>query len=298
MINAEKRADWQFKYANFWLTGGNLVILLFGFHVGSPLGWRIALVLLAAASVWAWLANLRRYRTVADTATTRIATAPQGYIEISGVGKHPPGDRLISPASKKPCLWYRYRIERKRGDKWVRVDSGSSHDTFAVDDGTGQMLVDPEGAEIHTSHTETRGDRQYRITEWLLIPNDRIYVIGEHATLGGAHAALDKKQDISALLAEWKRDKTTLLARFDADRDGEISLEEWEAARKAAADEVDRTHLDTRLQESVHLIRKPGHRRPYLIANRDIEGVARRYRRWSGFHLVVIVCTLVALAML
>ncbi|MFN3716881.1 MAG: hypothetical protein ACK4R8_09190, partial [Thiobacillus sp.] len=100
------------------------------------------------------------------------------------------------------------------------------------------------------------------------------------------------------LLADWKRDKAALLARFDANRDGEISLDEWENARKAAADEVDRAHFDIRLKDGVHLMRKPAHGRPYLIANRDMHALVRHYRLWSRAHLILLGAALAAFALL
>jgi len=139
-------AEWRHDYANFALGGGNLAILLLGFQLHSHLGWQISFALVGLTSFWAWFANLKRYRTVADTPTSRIASAPQGYIELVGRGSQPPGDNLISPVNGLPCLWYRYRIERKNGDRWEYVESGISHDTFGVDDGSGSVLVDPDGA--------------------------------------------------------------------------------------------------------------------------------------------------------
>ncbi len=298
MFGQDTLARWQHHYANFALTGGNLFILLLGFQIGSVGGWKLAFGLVALTSAWAWYANLRRYRTVADTPTSRIVSAPQGYIEIAGRGKHPPGERLVSPHNGLPCLWYRYRLERKRGDNWVLVESGASHDTFGIDDGSGQMLVDPDGAEIVTSHRQIHQQGNYRTIEWTLIENETLYVIGEHVTLGGPNAMLDKHADISQLLAEWKRDKQALLARFDVDRNGELSLEEWERARKDASDAVDRAHLDIRLKDGVHLMRKPSHRRPFLIANREVDALTRRYRFWSWGHLAAIAGSLVALALI
>jgi len=109
---------------------------------------------------------------------------------------------------------------------------------------------------------------------------------------------LDKKADLSTLLAEWKRDKTALLARFDADRDGKISLEEWERARQAASDEVDRTHLDIRMKDGIHLLRKPSHGRPFLIANREVTALVRHFRLWSWLHLVLMMAALLGLTLL
>jgi hypothetical protein len=290
-------AEWQHDYANLALGGGNLLILLLGFKLQSGVGWDITFVLIGLTSFWAWFANLKRYRTVADTPTSRIVSAPQGYIELVGRGRQPPGDGLVSPISGLPCLWYRYRVERKNGDRWEYVESGVSHDTFGVSDGSGQVLVDPEGAEILTSHKQVSNAGGYRKTEWTLIEGEPIYVIGEHVTLGGPNAVLDKKADLATLLAEWKQDKTELLARFDADRDGEISLEEWERARQAASVEVDRAHLDIRLKDGIHLIRKPAHGRPFLIANREVTALVRHFRLWSWAHLVLVMGALLGLVL-
>lgn len=298
MVSVGGTAGWRHDAVNFLLGGGNLVLLLFGVKFGTSLGWSISFGLVGLTSFWAWHANLKRYRTVADTPTSRIGSAPQGYVEIVGRGKQPPGEKLFSPVSGLPCLWFRYRIERRSGDRWERVESGVSHDTFGVDDGSGMLLVDPEGAEIHAAHKQVSIRDGYRRTEWTLIEGDTVYVIGEHVTLGGPHARLDKRTDLAALLAEWKADKRTLLARFDKDRDGEISLEEWEAARKAASDEVDRAHLEIRLADGIHLMRKPAHGRPFLIANREVSQLVRHFRLWSWAHLGILGAALAGLTLL
>jgi len=291
-------AEWRHDYANLALGGGNLIILLLGFQLHSPLGWQISFALVGLTSFWAWYANLERYRTVADTPTSRIASAPQGYIELVGRGRQPPGAGLVSPISGLPCLWYRYRVERKNGDRWEYVESGVSHDTFGVDDDSGSVLVDPEGAEILTSRKQVSNAGGYRKTEWMLIEGETIYVIGEHVTLGGPNAVLNKNIDLATVLAEWKIDKTALLARFDANRDGEISLDEWERARQAASDDVDRAHLDIRLRDGIHLMHRPAHGRPYLIANREITALMRHFRLWSWAHLALTMAALLGFTLI
>ena len=297
MFSTRRADEWRHDYANIALGGGNLLILLLGFKLQSGGGWQIAFALIGLTSFWAWYANLKRHRTVADTPTSRIASAPQGYIELVGRGRQPPGMGPVSPLTGLPCLWYRYRIERKNGDRWEYVESGISHDTFGVDDGSGQLLVDPEGAEILTSRKQVSNAGGYRKTEWTLIEGETIYVIGEHVTLGGPNAVLDKKADLATLLSEWKRDKSALLARFDADRDGEISLDEWERARHAASEEVDRAHLDIRLKDGIHLMRKPAHGRPFLIANREVTALVRHFRLWSWAHLALMLGALLGLTL-
>ena len=287
-------AEWRHDYANLALGGANLLILFVGLRLQTPTGWLISLGLIGITSFLAWFANLKRYRTVADTPTSRIASSPQGYIEVVGRGKQPPGDRLVSYLTGLPCLWYRYRIERKNGDRWEHVESGVSQDTFGVDDGTGMVLVDPDGAEILTSRKQVSTEGGYRKTEWTLIESETIYLIGEHMTGGGANAHLDRRADLSILLAEWKENRPALLARFDTNQDGEIDLAEWEQVRRTASEHVDQEHLDIRLEDGIHVMRRPRDGRPFLIANREVQAVVRHYRLWSWFHLALILLSVFA----
>ena len=292
MLRLQWTPEWRQDLSNLVLTGGNVAFLMLGIQLKSTLGWQIALSLVGLTSLWAWNANLKRYRVVADTPTSRIVSAPQGYIEIVGRGQHTPGDNLVSPITGLPCLWYRYHVERKNGNKWELIDSGASRSTFGINDGSGHLLIDPDGAEIMSSRKQVSREGQYRNTEWTLIEGETIYVIGEHVTLGGPNAVLDKRADLAALLAEWKQDKAALSARFDANRDGEISFEEWEHARRAAAIEVDRAHLDIRLKDGIHLIRKPEHGRPFLVANRGVTALVRHFHLWSWLHLGLMLAAL------
>lgn len=287
--------EWRHDYGNLALSGGHLFILLIGFKLQTLIAWQTSFVVVGLTSFWAWYRNLKRHRTVADTPTSRIASAPQGYVVLTGKGRQPAGETLRSPVSGLPCLWYRYRIERRNGDDWEHVESGTSHDTFGISDGSGQILIDPDGAEIMTSHHQVTNEDGYRKTEWTLIEDETIYVIGEHVTLGGPNAVLSRSADLAALLAEWKADKASLLARFDADRDGEISMEEWEHARYEASVEIDRAHLDIRLQDGIHLMREPAHGRPFIVANREINALTNHFRLWSWVHLALMLAALFGL---
>lgn len=268
---------------------GLLSIYAFAIYIGLRIHqsniWHFALLFILTSSIVAWLLNLKRLRAVEDTPTAKISSAPQGYVEFSGRGKQPPGDQLASYLTGLPCLWYRYSIECKNGDKWVHVSSGESHDTFGLDDGSGLVLVDPDGAEISTSQKQVWTEGDYRKTEWSLIEGEPLYALGEHVTLGGAQSALDKNSDMSLLLAEWKRDKTNLLKRFDRNQDGEIDLAEWALARKAAELEVAQEHAQIRLSDGIHVLRRPRDGRPFLIANSLPDQLVKRYQIWSWVYL-------------
>lgn len=290
-------AGWRHAYANTALTGGNLAFLLIALKSPTPAGVALAASLVGSTSFYAWYVNLRRYSAIADTPTSRIASAPQGYVEIVGKGVHPPGPHLVSPIYGLPCLWYRFLTEEKIGNKWQRVNSGVSADLFAIRDDTGMALVDPDMAEIIISNRQVTTSGHYRHTEWNLIEGETLYVLGEHATVGGVHATPDFRCDVSDLLDAWKRDKPGLLRRFDMDGDGDISLQEWESARKAAQTEVEYAHRKASIEPGTHLLRKPAGRL-YLIANRTPEKLASRYRLWAWAHLGLIFLACMAVASL
>jgi hypothetical protein len=185
-------------------------------------------------------------------------------------------------------VWYRYTIERERGDDkgYDIVEQGASDDTILIDDGSGQCFIDPDYAEVITRHKQVWKKGDYRYTEYLLSPLDTIYAIGEFTTLGGANSHLDFKGDLNALLTEWKRDKTQLHERFDLNKDGQIDPREWELAVLAAKREVAKQHGEIRLRDGTHLMRKPKDGRLFLLSNLSEENLARKYVLWGGFHLV------------
>ncbi|MDR3054177.1 MAG: E3 ubiquitin ligase family protein [Zoogloeaceae bacterium] len=283
------------KYAQFITSGALLVLLVIGAGSKSPKGWLVCLALMALISLFAWVSTMRRRRAITDMPTSRIASAAQGYVELIGVGRPPGGLPLLSRRTKQPCLWYRYLVMQKSGKYWTVVEDDESDTSFIVDDGSGCCMVDTEGAEITTRHTETwrEGNRSY--TEWKLLSGDTIYALGEFRTFGGGTVDLDARRDMGELLTEWKQDKKGLLERFDLDKNGEINETEWRLARQAARREVSKMHTEARNVSDVHTLRRPSDRRHYLISNIDPKRLARRYLLWSFFHLTCFLSVLGAI---
>jgi hypothetical protein len=100
---------------------------------------------------------------------------------------------------------------------------------------------------------------------------------------------VDERADIGSLLAQWKADQRRLHERFDLDRDGRISMKEWELARLQARREVRALHAEVRSRSSdgVHVLRKPGDGRLFLLANELPDRIGARYRVWSMVHLFI-----------
>lgn len=274
-----------------WLTGGlHFVILAIAFQAEDAAVWPYALAAMSVVSFFAWMAAYRRYRRIHDLPTARVASAAQGYVELVGRSELLPGSTLVSTRTGLPCCWCRYYIERRTSEgKWERVDSGESNEHFLLVDDTGQCVISPEGAEVLTHRRETWTQGDYRHTEWLLLPKGVLYALGEFSTTSGAVTTLDERADVSDLLTEWKKDKTQLLARFDANRDGTIDLKEWERARLEAQREVRQRHLEGvgAATEGVHILRKPRDGRFFLLANELPDKLGRRYAFWSAAHVAV-----------
>lgn len=273
----------RFRQA-FLLSAAPLLVLGVAFYVPHRSAKLILMGLVSMASLLAWLAAHKRYHLIADTPTSRIATAAQGYVELVGRSELHPGSPPLGYLSGPPCVWYQYAVQDRRKGL---IERDCSDETFLLADGSGSCIIDPEGAEVITSHKRAwqQGDRRYEIE--YLAPGDTLYALGELATLGITSALLDKRDEVSGLLKEWKQDPASLLARFDSNGDGQVDQTEWERVREAADREIVKLHHEIQPPAGIHLLQAPKDGRPFLLANKDPAGLARHLRWWSWLHLAV-----------
>jgi hypothetical protein len=271
--------------------------------------WLVVAALAAAAAYSFWYAfkAWAKNRVIEDTPTSRVRSAAQGYVEISGLSVLPPDCHNKAPLTRIPCAWWRYKIEERRyagrSRSWFTIQGDTSTEPFLLDDGTGQCLIDPRGAEVFPGASnvwygpsewpEVRipdgtgilgrlADAlltdKYRYTEYRLQAHEHVYAIGAFRSLGGAGAE-DTETAAANLLHDWKKDQAALLARFDTNHDGTLSAAEWEQARAAARRQV----LDGRAAEvrppSANVLGDPMDGRAFLLAASDGETLARRFRR-------------------
>jgi len=268
-------------------------------HAGDPQAmhyWAGAAVCGAIAS-WALyrcLLSLRRDRLLADTPLVKIRSAAQGYVKLYGHAAAGSDALLAAPLTSRPCVWWRYNVEQKfrnsKGEsRWESIDSGTSVNLFVLEDADAHCLVGPVNAEITpTTRNVWYGSEprpcgiaprsgllqtgDYRYTESLLSESDKLSVLGElrsHSELGSTDAS------VAALLAEWKHDQKTLLARFDRNHDGRIDAGEWEAARQAAISETQANALKSPITR-MSVISQPTNGEPFLIAAMDDAHLVRR----------------------
>jgi len=276
------------RYAMLVTSGAQLVLLFVGFQLHSRTGWLTSLGLMAAISLTTWLSALKRLRAVRDTPTSKVESAAQGYVELNGRGAAFGDTPLYSKLKLRPCLWYRYQIERRDSEKdWKTEDSGESYDSFLLRDESGVCVIDPEQAEISTRHKECWTIDDHRYTEWTLNLEDRLYVIGEFRTKNCA-LEFDSRVELNELLAEWKKDMPALHRRFDLDNDGELDEREWALARQAAKRIVAKNQLEIATNADMHLIGRPPDGNPYLISNLAPEKLSQRYLLWSWAHLAML----------
>jgi len=298
------------------LTAAAWLPLLYLTHRLEHWTFKAMLALTTLLSLWAWMRDWRRYRTIAGTPTSRIASAAQGYVELFGRGRHA-GQPVYSPLTGLPCLWYRverlgktrqgqlielgkparrgqhYQLQHQ-GYSWLKQRSQSDA-PFLLEDGSGSALIDPAHAEIITSRYSEHVQEGYRYGEWLLLEHDQLYTLGELASLRASEQAPALRAAVAARLAEWKLDPTALLARYDRDGNGEIDAVEWEAVRADAEREVLAERRQQTLEPARHTLRRPGDGRPFLIANQPPERLAKRHRHWAWLQLLLALGALIAL---
>jgi hypothetical protein len=241
----------------------------------------------------------RRARAFADTPTSRARSAAQGYAAFSGIARALPGTPTRSPLTGRNCLWYDYRIEERSGgrdERWHTIESGTSDETFALDDGTGQVVIDPDGADVtgiarRTWYTDAPRDPpqlatwnwfgvvggRYRCSERLVLEGQPLAAAGLFHTQRALDAAGSIEQEAAQRLVLWKRDPQRM-AEIDRNHDGKVSMGEWELARQDAREEVARELREQAALPGLSLLQRPADGRPFLIGGGPGPSIARRYR--------------------
>jgi hypothetical protein len=265
--------------------------------------WVLMLGIAGVGGGWVAFRWLHIARMLEDTPTSRIRSAAQGYVELAGRSRALAGAANLAPLTQRPCVWWRYRIQRRTGStaggrqrtKWQTVQSGRSELPFLLDDGTGECIVQPSGAEMVTAETTTWygdtpwptqapgrrsafGEPEYRYYEERIYEHERVHVLGQFRSHTGV-GQQDPGADVATLLAEWKQDQAELARRFDTDGDGRVSLGEWERAREEARRTITQRHLEQPVPPALHVVGRPDGRQLFLIASYPEKALARRFRR-------------------
>ncbi|WP_277374123.1 GIDE domain-containing protein [Pseudomonas sp. AA-38] len=271
---------------------------------GDPLGFFVTLAFTLGtclSGAWWCLRRWSQARHLLDTPTSKIRSAAQGYVELYGVLHELPGAEVRGPLTGKPCLWWRYRIEEYQSSDnkstWRVVERGSSEAWLRLDDGTGECLIDPRGAEVRPVVRDSwegnlrhplgpvksgfwrflSSGRRYRYVEERLHAGQPLYAIGDFRTQGAAQQGFDPTAAQGAVIREWKGDFAGLLRRFDSDGNGQLDEREWDRVRLAARLEAeDRQRL--RAQEPArNQMARPREAQPFILANAGEDELARGF---------------------
>jgi hypothetical protein len=225
-------------------------------------------------------------------------------VELSGTGELLPGEPILAPLTGTRCTWYRYSVQERRrwtDDEgggpadWEEIEGGVSPHLFLLVDDTGQCVIDPDGAAVTPSATDTWcgqtrrpgpaprgrwrfGTGRYRYREERMHPGDPLYVIGELRTQDGAADPVDPGQEAAALMGAWKRDPQRM-RELDRNRDGQVDAQEWATAREDALGQVREARAWRAASPGVPVVGRPRQpARPYLLSSLPQERMARRYR--------------------
>ena len=149
---------------------------------------------------------LARKRLLLSTPTSKIRSAAMGLVEVNGVAAGP--YTVPAPITGKPCFLYRTTAWQQREGKqkeWEKVADETLHLPFFIDDSTGQLLIEPLGADLDL-HRDFREEydksffssdlsvpprvssflarhgivpsRSLRVEEHLIKPEDPIFIAG------------------------------------------------------------------------------------------------------------------------
>jgi len=283
----------------------------------------VASVIGAAFAGWRAWRLLFEARLIEDTPRSKARSAPQGYVEIQGAARAMNGAPTIAPLTGLPCCWHRFIVEEctttyrngRRETRWQTVDRGESTDTFWLEDDTGHVAIDPEGAEMSPKHKDvwtsassfsgspampdavatfmrtffvTRtSDNPHRFTEWRVNSGDPLYALGLLKNVSSYTDTPSVDDDVRALLHEWKQDQAALKARFDLNHDGQIDEKEWMLARAQARRETAkaRTQQTQTFNDGINLLGATHDRaRPYILSAYPQAQLLRRTQRAAALY--------------
>lgn len=158
--------------------------------------------------------------------------------------------------------------------------------------------MNPRGADVTTSikkvwyghsrrpsggksgFTGSFGGR-YRYTERLMRPDEPIYALGHFETWSSVPGADDRSERRAKILAEWKKNPSELVERFDEDGDGHVDVDEWDRARKAAEALIDEHVAKAAINPDVDVLMKSEEDHPFILSTKSQEELTKVYR-WKA----------------
>jgi hypothetical protein len=222
-------------------------------------------------------AQLRSFGT--NIATSRIGSAAQGYVELYGRAAR------LSDApgwSDQQWLWRRIVHTRQSDTLFFRpfplrlyapVFTEMTDRPFLIRDSSGEAVVLPEGAEVFCDDTRRSELDDARVTEETIREGDPLYVLGEFTT---QRDDLDLHAEAERLAADRKLNPRKR-ARFDLNRDGQLSASELLALHRAARLTVLKRRPKACLTDKLNTISRPLDGQRFIISTIPPSQLVRHY---------------------
>ncbi len=259
-----------------------------------------------------------RYRFISDTATSKIASAAQGYVELKGLGEMMPGIELVSPFSHRRCLWYQCIVEKRnttgKYTGWSEQTNETSEDIFLLKDNTSECLIIPEGAFVipseenfwygSSSHDKSRGPLKswlmsryigfgsYRFTEKLITVADPLYAIGLFKSVEKNSELNNLSKQVNNLVDQWKKNPLKYLKKYDVDNNGKIQKQEWKLIRQSAIAKI----RENQQQTFIHILKNTIEKnQPFIISALSEKQLLIRKFRIITLYLILCFVILIIL---
>ena len=238
---------------------------------------------LGAAGLYWFYYGFSRQRGVADTPTSRIASAAQGYVEVFGEAFRLKGIRELFAQNGVPCLWY-----RRVGGMDLDAAADGTQEPFGVRDETGHAIVLPYHAYVEPVRRHTSNDAQGNVyVEDRILAGDKLYILGEFTS---SEPSFDLEKAVANKLLQWREDPHALLAQFDANRDGHIDAQEdWNMRVQALHVAQAEGEAAIAQYRAVNLIKSPEDGRAFIISTRPRASFNRRLVAWELLGLAAFI---------
>jgi E3 ubiquitin ligase len=214
------------------------VILAFILYSRNADGW-VWPVFGACAGVYLFYRGfrmLRRKRLILNTPTSKVRSAAMGLVEVNGLAVGP--YVMNAPITGLPCYYHRSIAwqwkQSGKSKSWQKVADESRHLLFFVDDNTGRVLVNPQGAEmdIHRDFHEEFStsffssgldvpanvstflmrhgistDKKIKVEEYCIKPKNALFIVGTLSENPGLRVSPDpvvtEPEDVLTASVTW-----------------------------------------------------------------------------------------------
>ncbi|MEM9603960.1 MAG: hypothetical protein AAGA11_13930 [Pseudomonadota bacterium] len=249
-------------------------------------GWSVVVGLVALGVAGFYLLrgtqHRRKAHLITDTPTTAIATAAQGHVAVQGVARAREGVQHRPFRGMPECVWFAVSVVEVRRNRsvfaslteWVGGygDLPTASDMpagFVIEDPSGHCVVRTAPGRVHCLSADVWEERigNSIYTVQYLRPGAPVYVLGRFSSHRPDTGAEVRKARWLDRLRALKANRRELLARFDANADGDIDQHEWQAAKDAIQHDVDAELREDSIRSARHRI-EPSHDTPLVVSNR------------------------------